>query len=61
MNTMTIFKNNLPRFSNHLWVTLGMLVVFAATFAVYAYAEKEIDELKKVEKNQMVLEFLNIS
>lgn len=55
MNTMTIFKNNLPRFSNHLWVTLGMLVVFAITFAVYACAEKEIGRANELRQRSFLL------
>lgn len=42
---MTILKNNLPRFSLHYWLMLGVLVVFTATFVVYVWAEREIDRV----------------
>ena len=52
---MTTSKNNLPRFSRHLWLTLGMLVVFAATFAVYAWAEREIGRPNQLRQQSFLL------
>ncbi|MFZ1319446.1 MAG: diguanylate cyclase, partial [Candidatus Nitrotoga sp.] len=52
---MTTFKNNLPRFSRHLWLTLGTFVVFAATFAVYVWAEKEVDRINELRQHSLML------
>ncbi len=43
MDTMINFPNNLSRFSRSLWMTLGMFVVFTATFVVYVWSEAQID------------------
>jgi len=43
MDIMIYSKKNLYRFSRHFWMTLGMLVVVIATFAVYVWSEKKID------------------
>src|SRR5688572_22087963 len=42
MDTTMTSQNNLSRFSRSLWLTLGMFVVFAATFVLYARSEKQI-------------------
>lgn len=55
MATMTTSENILPRFSRHLWLTLGMLVVFVATFAVYAWAEREIGHANKLRQQSFLL------
>ncbi len=55
MATMTISKINLPRFSRHLCLTLGILVVFAATFAFYAWAEREIGHANKSRQQSFLL------
>ena len=52
---MTISKNNLPRFSFHFWLTLGMLVIFVATFVVYVGAEREIDRVKDSRQHLLLL------
>ncbi len=52
---MTTFKNNLPRFSRHLWLTLGTFVVFASTFAVYVWAEKEVDRINELRQHSLML------
>ena len=36
-------QRNLSRFSRYLWLTLGMFVVFATTFVLYAWSEKQVD------------------
>lgn len=40
---MSASRTNLPRFSPHLWLALGMFVVFAASFVVYAWSEWQVD------------------
>ena len=52
---MIISKNNLPRFSSHLWLTLGMRVVFAAAFAVYAWAERKIGRANESRQQSFLL------
>ena len=42
MNTMERTAN-LSRFTRNLGLTLGMFVVFAATFVLYAWSEKQVD------------------
>jgi len=52
---MTIFKNNLSRSSLHFWLTLGMLVVLAATFAVYVEAEREVSRVNDSRQHSLLL------
>jgi len=40
---MTTSKSNFPLFSRHLWLTLGIFAILAASFVVYVRAEKMID------------------
>ena len=48
-------KGNLSRFSRYLWLTLGMFVVFAATFVLYVRAEKKIDRANEVRQQSFQL------
>ena len=48
MDTMIRSKGNLSRFSRTLWLTLGMFVVFAATFVLYVQAEKQVDRANEL-------------
>ena len=52
---MTIFKDNLSRLSLHFWLTLGMLVVLAATFAVYVEAEREVSRVNDLRQHSLLL------
>jgi len=40
---MTDPKTSMPWFARHLWLTLGVFVVFAAAFIVYAWSERQVD------------------
>lgn len=55
---MTASQNNLSRFSFYLWLTLGMFIVFAASFVVYVRAEKDID--RSNEQRQLSLQLVSI-
>ncbi len=52
---MATFKGNASRFAQHLWPTLGMLVVFAAGFVVYVRAEKQIDSANDARQRAILL------
>jgi diguanylate cyclase (GGDEF)-like protein len=52
---MTIFKDNLSRFSHYFWLTVGMFVVFAASFVVYVHAEKQIDHANALRQKSFLL------
>ena len=40
---MKTSQRNLSRFSRYLWLTLGMLLVFASTFGLYVWSERQVD------------------
>ena len=40
---MRVSRTSLPRLSPHLWLALGMFVVFAASFVVYTWSEWQVD------------------
>ncbi len=52
---MTPSKRNLSRFSRYMWMTLGMFVVFAATFAAYVWSEKQIDRVNELRQQSFLL------
>jgi diguanylate cyclase (GGDEF)-like protein/PAS domain S-box-containing protein len=55
MDAMTTSNNHLSRFSRHLWLTLGMFVVFAATFVAYVWTEKQIDRANETRQQSFLL------
>jgi diguanylate cyclase (GGDEF)-like protein len=48
-------KGSLPRFARYLWLTLGMFVVFAATFVFYVSSEKQVDRANAARLQSYVL------
>ena len=52
---MTTPQDNLSRFSHYFWLTLGMFVVFTASFVVYVRAEKQIDRANVLRQQSFVL------
>lgn len=47
--------SNLPQFSRHLWLTVGMFIIFAITFVVYVRAEKQIDHANALRQQSFML------
>jgi signal transduction histidine kinase/ActR/RegA family two-component response regulator len=45
----------LPRFSSHIWLTLGLFVVMVMTFLVYVRAEKQIDRANELRHQSFLL------
>ncbi|MEO6422136.1 MAG: diguanylate cyclase, partial [Candidatus Nitrotoga sp.] len=52
---MTVYKNSLPQFARHFWLTLFVLIVFVATYIVYVWAEREIDRLNNARQYSFLL------
>ena len=52
---MTVSRTRLPRFSPHLWLALGMFVVFAASFVVYAWSEWQSDRANESRQQSYLL------
>jgi len=52
---MTTPQDNLSRFSHYFWLTLGMFVVFTASFVVYVRAEKQIDRANVLRQQSFLL------
>src|SRR5688572_15145073 len=55
MDTLTASRGNLPRFSRYLWLTLGMFVVFAATFVLYVWSEHQVEHANESRQQSYVL------
>jgi len=55
MKTMPTSRSNLSRFTRYLWLTLGMFVVFAASFILYLRAEKQIDIANDLRQQSFLL------
>ncbi|MBS0367691.1 MAG: response regulator [Proteobacteria bacterium] len=45
----------LPRFSSHIWLTLGLFFVMVMTFVVYVRAEKQIDRANELRHQSFLL------
>ncbi|MBS0345834.1 MAG: response regulator [Proteobacteria bacterium] len=45
----------LPRFSSHIWLTLGLFVVMVMTFVVYVRAEKQVDRANELRQQSFQL------
>lgn len=52
---MTVSKNNSARFSLYFWLTLGMLVIFVATFVAYVRAERAIGHVNDSRQHLLLL------
>ena len=52
---MTNRISKLSRFSRHIWLMLGMLLVFAVLFSVYVYTEKQLDRAFLLRQNSLLL------
>jgi PAS domain S-box-containing protein len=50
-----MLNKNLSRFSNSLWLTLGMFVILAIVFGFYAYSEKQIDRANELRLQSFLL------
>jgi diguanylate cyclase (GGDEF)-like protein len=55
MDATIKFQDNLSRFSRSTWMTLGMLVVFAAAFAVYVWSEERVDRAYELRLQSFLL------
>ena len=55
MDSPTSGQGTTPWFSRYLWITLGVLVVFAVSFVLYVRAEKEIDHSNEVRQQSFQL------
>ncbi len=55
MDSPTSRPGATPWFSRYLWITLGVLVVFAVSFVLYVRAEKEIDHSNEVRQQSFQL------
>ena len=48
-------QRSLSRFSRYLWLTLGMFVVFASTFVLYVWPERQVDRANEVQAKSDLL------
>ncbi|GGC66884.1 EAL domain-containing protein [Undibacterium terreum] len=48
-------NSNLTKFSRHLWLTLCMFILFAATFGAYVWTEKQIDRANELRQQSFML------
>ena len=48
-------KSNLSRFSDTLWLTIGMFVILTAVFFLYVRAEKKIDRANELRQQSFML------
>ena len=55
MAAMITSRGNLSQFSRYLWLTLGMFVVFAATFVLYAWAENQVARAQESRQQSYLL------
>ncbi len=45
----------LSRFSRHIWLMLGMLLVFAMLFSAYVYTEEQLDHTHRMRQSSLLL------
>jgi diguanylate cyclase (GGDEF)-like protein len=45
----------LSRFSRHIWLMLGMLLLFAMLFSAYVYTEKQLDRSYQIRQSSLLL------
>ena len=55
MNIVAPSKSNLSRFSNTLWLTIGIFVILTAVFFLYVRAEKKIDRANELRQQSFML------
>jgi len=48
-------KNEPHRFSRHLWLTTGLLIVLAGAFATYTWSERQIDRANELRHQSFLL------
>ncbi|MBS0356637.1 MAG: response regulator [Proteobacteria bacterium] len=48
-------QGTLPRFSSHIWLTLGLFVVMVMTFMAYVRAEKQVDRANDLRQHSFQL------
>ncbi len=47
--------SKLSRFSHHIWLMLGMLLLFAGLFSSYVYTEKQLDRSHRIRQSSLLL------
>jgi diguanylate cyclase (GGDEF)-like protein len=52
---MTSRLSKLSRFSRHIWLMLGMLLLFAVLFSIYVYTEKQLDRTYQTRQSSLLL------
>ncbi|WP_374482468.1 ATP-binding protein [Zoogloea sp.] len=48
-------QGTLPRFSSHIWLTLGLFIVMVMTFVFYVRAEKQVDRANELRQQSFRL------
>ncbi len=52
---MKNYISKLSRFSRHIWLMLGMLLLFTVLFFAYVYTEKQVDRSYLIRQNSLLL------